>query len=431
MAQTLRVLGALTLLLGPLPAQTLPSVLSLEKAIETALSRHGEVEAAQAAVDASQGALRQAGYAPNPTFHFQTENWRFTGTPGFSPGQELDVFAFVSQPIETGGKKGQRVEFAAADRRIAEAQREVVRWKIRQDVKSAYLRVEAAQRKESLLRETRATFERLREYHETRVRLGAMPEVSLIKVELETEKVEMALSSAQLETERAKIDLLRAMGASDASPQFAIQETRATMPAAPWENPSFTGNLLEAAAASRPDVLLAEALVERARAAIGVQRAATRPDLTPYVGYKRTASYNTLIGGVSIPLPIRNRNTGAIEQAVAEVHQQEASLRATRARVQAEVAAALAGVRRRARMLTAVETRLMQRAQTTSQITLAAYQEGGIELLDVLDAQRSQIETGLLQSQILYDYQLSRIELEAAVGTDSVLFSGAGERAAN
>jgi cobalt-zinc-cadmium efflux system outer membrane protein len=258
-----------------------------------------------------------------------------------------------------------------------------------------------------------------------------MPEVSLIKVELETEKVEMALSSAELETERAKIDLLRAMGVNDASPQFAIQETRATMQVAPWENPSFTSELLEAAAANRPDVLLADALVERARAGIGVQRAAVRPDVTPYFGYKRSGPYNTLVGGVSLPLPLRNRNTGAIEQAVAEVHQHEASLRATRARVQAEVTAALAGVRRRARMLTAVETRLMQHAQTTSQITLAAYQEGGIELLDVLDAQRSQIETGLLQSQILYDYQLSRIELEAAVGRDTALFSGAGERAAN
>jgi outer membrane protein TolC len=99
--------------------------------------------------------------------------------------------------------------------------------------------------------------------------------------------------------------------------------------------------------------------------------------------------------------------------------------------VDAEVMAALAGVRRRAQMLIAVETRMMQRAQTTSQITLAAYQEGGIELLDVLDAQRSQIETGLLHSQILYDYQLSQIELEAAVGTDTALFPGAGERAAN
>ncbi len=429
--RTFPCLVLLTLAFNPAPAQTLPAVLSLDQALDTALSRHGEMEAAQAAVDATQGALRQAGYSPNPTLHFQTENWRFTGTPGFSPGQELDVFAFVSQPIETGGKKQQRVEFAAADRRIAEAQREVVRWRIRRDVRSAYLRAEAAQRKESLLQESRGTFERLRNYHEIRVDHGAMPEVNLIKVELEAEKVEMALAAAQMETERAKIDLLRAMGVSDPSQQFTIEDTRAAEPTASWDNPSFAASLLDAATANRPDMLLAEALVERARAATGVQRAAARPDVTPYFGYKRSGPYNTLVGGITLPLPLRNRNTGAIEQTIAEVHQQEASLRATRARVQAEVTAALAGVRRRARMLNAVETRLMQRAQTTSQITLAAYQEGGIELLEVLDAQRSQIETGLLRSQILYDYQLSRIELESAIGTDAVSLSGGVERAAN
>ncbi len=431
MAKTLRILGALTLLLGPVSAQTLPSVLLVNQAIEIALQRHGEIEASQAAIDGSQGAIRQASYSPNPTVHFQTENWRFTGTPGFSPGRDLDIFAFVTQTIETGGKKQRRVDFAEADRQIAEMERKAVQWKIRQDVKKAYLRVVAGQRKEELLTQSRDTFSRFRGYHETRVELGAMPEVDLIKVQLEEQKVEMTLASAEMETERAKIDLLRAMGVSGTSPGFTVRDTLTAPAAAGLANESLTDELLTAAVAHRPELLLAEALVNRARAAVSVKQAAARPDLTPYVGYKRTASYNTLIGGISIPLPIRDRNAGAIEQAVAEVHQREASLRAARAQVQAEVAAALAGVRRRARMLDAMENRMLPRAQTTSQITLAAYQEGGMQLLEVLDAQRSQNEVGLLHSQLLYDYQLSQIDLETAVGAEPVPVSRARERAAN
>jgi outer membrane protein TolC len=126
------------------------------------------------------------------------------------------------------------------------------------------------------------------------------------------------------------------------------------------------------------------------------------------------------VGGFSIPLPVRDKNTGAIEEALAEVRRQEALLRATEARVRAEVAAAVEGVRRRSEMLRSMETGVLERARETSQIALAAYQEGGVELLDVLDAQRAQNEIGLFYAQLLFDYQLGWVELETAAGTQSL-----------
>ena len=88
--------------------QAIPERLTLASAVEAALAQHGDIEAARQSVMARQGAERQAGLSPNPTVYFQTENWRFTGNPGFSAGQDLDLFAWVSQPIETGGKKRRR-----------------------------------------------------------------------------------------------------------------------------------------------------------------------------------------------------------------------------------------------------------------------------------------------------------------------------------
>lgn len=88
--------------------QTIPDKLTLAGAVEVALAQHGDVEAARQAVMARQGSERQAGLSPNPTVYFQTENWRFTGSPSFSPGEHLDLFAWVSQPTETAGKKRRR-----------------------------------------------------------------------------------------------------------------------------------------------------------------------------------------------------------------------------------------------------------------------------------------------------------------------------------
>jgi cobalt-zinc-cadmium efflux system outer membrane protein len=182
--------------------------------------------------------------------------------------------------------------------------------------------------------------------------------------------------------------------------------------------------------AHRAEILLGRAHLERARAAVDLQRSLARPDVTPYLGYKRTNLFHTLVGGFSIPLPVRNKNTGAIEEALAEVRRQEAVARAAEARVRAEVAAAVEAVRRRSEMLRSMETGMLERASETSQIALAAYQEGGAELLDVLDAQRAQNEIGLIYSRTLFDYQLSWVELETAAGTQSLSLPSEGTQTA-
>ena len=142
------------------------------------------------------------------------------------------------------------------------------------------------------------------------------------------------------------------------------------------------------------------------------------PNVTPYFVYKRTEGFNTLIGGVSLPLPTFSRNQGSIEEASAEVPQAEAALRATKARVRAEVVSAAKVAQRRVRMLSRIEKGMIDRAQETSRIVLAAYQEGATDLLNVTDAQRTENQFGLLYSQALADSTLSWVDLETAVGTE-------------
>jgi len=62
-ARTLLVSVGLTL---GLQAQSLPRTLKLDQAIELALSRHADLDAARAAIDARAGSTRQAGLSPNP-----------------------------------------------------------------------------------------------------------------------------------------------------------------------------------------------------------------------------------------------------------------------------------------------------------------------------------------------------------------------------
>jgi cobalt-zinc-cadmium efflux system outer membrane protein len=374
------------------------------------------MDAAREAINARIGAETQADKSPNPTLFLQSENWRFHGTPGFSAGNDLDLFAYVSQPIETAGKRARRVALAAEDRQVAELHREAASWRIRQEVKLAYWNAVSAGRFEAVLADRREAVKRLVDYHEVRVRLGAAAELDLIKVQLESEKLEMQYISAQTQSEQFRLELAGAMGVLNPASPTALREPELAdgTSMAPLED------LVETALSSRIELRLARAMIERARAQLSVQEASAKPDVTPYFGYKRTEGFNTLIGGVSVPLAVFDKKSGAIEQAASEVREMEAALRSAQARVRAEVTTAATLLRRRADMLSRINDRMLNRADETARVALAAYEEGGTELLSLIDAQRTRNEVGLLLAQASRDYALGWVDLENAVGTEEV-----------
>lgn len=397
-----------------LPAEEFPSDLTPTLAVERALSRHAALEAAAAGVEGVQSLVRQAGLRPNPAFSFQSENWRFGGSPGFQPGRELDLFAYLSQPIETASKRERRLSAVREEGKLAELEREGLSWRIRQEVKRAFWTAAGAARQAQLLADNRRYFTQVIDYHRVRVQEGAMAEADLMKVELEGERLQLAQRAAEADQERARLDLLRAMGEPPPVGAFRLVSDEAARPAAP---PSGSA-LVERARTQRTEVKLARAVIERARAQLGLQQALARPDWTVVLGYKRTAGYDTVLAGVTVPLPLHNRNQGNIGHSAAEIDRAQALLRAALAQVETELSAALTALRRRQEMLEQMQTGMLDRAEQGWRVALAAYQEGGIDLLRLLDAQRARHEVQLLHARTQQEYRVSWVDLETAVGEE-------------
>lgn len=389
---------------GQPPGRDLP----IEEAVRVALENRAELEAATFSVEAREAAARQASRAPNPTLSFQTENWRFADE--FSASRDVDFFVYASQRLETGGKRRLRTAAADSDRGVAQAEQAVLGWRVTNAVRGAWWRASAAAERARLLESSLESAAEMVRYHEVRVREGAAAEVDLLRVRVEQERRKSEAATAMAQAEQAKLALLREMAVAE---PFAVELTVrprvvATRPSNEW---------IPEALAARPDLSLQRALINRAQAAVEVQQARAKPDVTPYFGYKRTGALDTLIGGVSIPLPVRDRNLGGIDEALAEVKRQEALARAAEARVRAEVEAAAAELARRGEIVRSLETGVVEQAVETHRIAQAAYREEAVELLFVLDALRTRNEVELLYSQALFDYELSRERLLAVTAT--------------
>lgn len=383
--------------------------LTLADAVLQALRNHPQMLTAAARVEAAEGLRIQAGLGPNPRLILQSENTPFYGEPSFSYPRNADSYAFLAQTLETGRKRQRRVGLSTANVLRSELEQQLQRQQIVSRVSVAYWAAVGAERILGLLQQEATSFDRLVQFHRDRVREGAAPEVDLLRIEVERDRLVSSARTAALDAERTRVALYREMGKTDFPAVHFADEPSESHPVAPLS--------LDQVLSQRVEMKLAREGVEQARANLRLQEANATPDRDVQFGYKRTFGFNTLYAAVQIPLPVRNRNQGQIEAAAAEIKAAESSTAATEALVRAELETATKDYEARQKLLEETLRPMRDRADEVYRIVDAAYRETGSDILRLLDAERIKIETDLMFTRALSELQQSAVALETAQGS--------------
>jgi cobalt-zinc-cadmium efflux system outer membrane protein len=248
-------------------------------------------------------------------------------------------------------------------------------------------------------------------YNRTRVREGVVAEADLIRAEVERDRVlaESAMQEADLARARAELDTF--LGDSTGRDRA----TRVSYPSAPLRLPNASNM-------ERPDVRSSRERLRASEAGIGLERSMLIRQLGATIGAKQMMGSTSMIAGVSLPIPFFDQNRGEVGRATAE--RDAALLELTASRRMA--AGQLAGVGEAARILTeraaAMTARgdsgYLARAEQAKRITLGAYREGAVPLLQVLDAARAWNEARLAYYDLLFAQHQSALELLFASGVD-------------
>ena len=318
------------------------------------------------------------------------------------------------QPLDVLGKRGRRVD--AAQQTVVRIQAEYDLAKLRtvRDVKLAYWAALGARQSRDLLKSTVANFQQIVDYNTARLRVGTIAEQDVLRVQLEGERLAITANLAALRASRAEADLLRQIG--DAS---AVSVTLTESLDAVGEMPPATTDTV---LMQRPEMKIARASLEEARARARLQDALARPDLTLTYGYKRTqlpdtaVAANTSIAAIAVRLPLFDRNAGNRAAASAETRRQEALLAATQLDVLADYRAVSQEYALRHTEVVGTLQPLREHAANISSIAQAVYIQAGGDLLRLLDAQRSRLDADLAWVEGMVDYQQSIVNLEAAEG---------------
>jgi len=388
------------------------SRLSLQEAVDSALQSRASLKAEQERVDAAEGVRKQAALLPNPEFQFQNENLR----PGQTYTRDVDTLAMINQPLDVLGKRKQRIALAGDGVNRAQADYEMARWRLVARVKMAYWNARGLQEVRDVLRNAVGSFQKIVSYHAAQLSVGAIAEQDILRVRLESERLSINADLAALDASRARADLLREMGETEFTDYVLSEPLDLDVQATPLG--------VEQALAQRVEIKAARAALEQARSNAKLQDISARPDLNLTYGYKRTqlpdalTGVNTAIFSVRITLPSTDKNQGNRMAAAAEIRRQQDLLAAAAAEVRADYYSALQEYQmRRTEFLTALQP-LREHAATISQIATAAYAEGGVDLLRLLDAERARLDAELAWTRGLADYRQSIAKLEAAEGVN-------------
>jgi cobalt-zinc-cadmium efflux system outer membrane protein len=122
--------------------------------------------------------------------------------------------------------------------------------------------------------------------------------------------------------------------------------------------------------------------------------------------------------GLSIPLPVFDRNQGGIAQSEAAIGTAEADLRKTILQAKNDVNVAFKTLMQSRRLVEAYQAGVLDDARSSLSIMEAAYQRGGATILDLLDASRTAAAVQLNYVDALGSYQRTLFQLESAVGKE-------------
>jgi len=391
-------------------SRQLPLRLSFQAVADAYLRNNLDLQAARYRLERSKADQIAATLRPNPTLSVAAENLAISGpTPA---GRLYEVGATYTETIELGGKKDLRERAANATVSAAEAQFEDTMRRGVAEVTRLYLDALLARYGVEIAMENRQTFEQLVQFNRARFQEGAIPEVELIKVQLERVKFDSGVKQAEVSLRLATIRLLEKL-AAPVSEAAAIDGELVFRPL----NLDLAA-LRQSALNDRSDIRAVLAEVNAAKERLALERGRAALDISPFAGYKRVGSDNTLLFGVSVPLKVRDRNEGEIARAMADVGLAETKLQSTRNHALAEVESAYAGLQAARELLETFQNELLQQADESRAITIAAYEEGGTELLPVLEAQRTRSEVRQHYFKTLFDYQASLVPLQLAVGRE-------------
>ena len=445
----------------PPPFQEPTADLTLATAMGLALEHSPQLAVFDWGIRAAEARGLQAKLLPNPEISFEVEdiglnsgNGTTTRTQTIRPGNGWSIEQSIESPslsgveealytvrlsqlVELGGKRTQRVAEAHEQLNVARWDYEVARVEVLALVGERFIDVLEAQERVHLLQQVLDLAQQVENTTQNLVTAGKLSMLELKRAEIETAKARIDVEKARNSLTTARIKLAATWGAT--LPRFAQAQGHLTDPHSPPPLETISMRL-----ANHPILKRWAAELNHRETIVSVEQSKRHPDIRVEAGLRTqkqgnqessttalasdgvsfsrshdtatSSNANQLVLGLSIPLPFFDRNQGAILEAKQRVAQAQASKHAAVLETESELAALHALLTDSYHEIRAVEEQVIPKSMEAFTGIQEGYRQGKFGFIEVLDAQKVLYEGRQKRLTALATHHKTIIKMEYLLG---------------
>ena len=381
---------------------------TIEELEAVAINSHPSIALARAQVDAVRGQYVQAGLPFNPVLQLQADE----------VGNEDDAGLHtvnISQQFVTANKLDLARQVQAHAIEKQQAQLRLTELRVLTNLRAAYAITLVAQERVRLTDELVELADQSIESVEALYEAEEVSKVSVLQARIEAKKTQIAAEVAETALAAQRRSLAAAAGIQNLNAARLVGAVEQGMVSQPWET------LISEIQAASPELAAGGSELERARWALQHACASAVPNVTGQIGLGRDAATDDVFTtvGVSIPLPVRNRNQGNIRAARANVRVAEASIEQTRVSLESRLAVAVGRYETARRRYTSLREKILPDAEETFTLSQEAFEVGESSYLELMAAQRTLIDTRLQVLEAIGQARLAMVEIDGLLVTIS------------
>jgi outer membrane protein, heavy metal efflux system len=418
-----------------IPEPDIPTVLTLEGALQIFRARGLDLLIAEAQIESAAGDVSAAGAIANPSIgggyyrSFFAKGLYETNQGWFaSVGDSNAIVDALS------GKRHLRVHTAEAALAAAKMQRADADRTLGLEVEQQYFQAVLAAASLDFAREVATDANATFQLNQVRYKAGAISEVDLARIEAAKLEADQAVDGALQALRQSKVALAFLLGQRRAFADFTIESHQLHFTAPAGLETATPDALVQRAIDARPDLRAQDRQRERATSSAALARRQRFPDVGVDLQYQQEGSGDTppktgpgsqgsitpptLTLGITSTLPLFYQQQGEIKRADADVRLQEVTLAKTRAQIVSDVESSFDAYRTSERLVRRMEDRLLDRAKRSRDLVELQYKKGAASLLEYLDARRTYIATNLEYLQDLTGWWNAYFQLQAATASE-------------
>jgi cobalt-zinc-cadmium efflux system outer membrane protein len=395
-------------------------VVTLGQALSLALKNNPELAALSWEVRTGEAKTLQASLYTNPEIEVEVENFGGSREGEENPDGTVDknrrfdgaeTTITLSQLIELGGKRSKRKQVAAIERDLLGWDYEAKRLDIITEVRKAFIDLLAMQERLSLMENLVQLSGKVYTTVSERVKAGKVSPV-------EETKAKVALLIIRIEQERVRRDLevaRKRLAGTWGSTSPVFQKVKGDLEAI-TSIPPFEDLINRVS--QNPDIARWTTEYKQRQAALDEEKTNRLPDLTIGGGvrYLDESEDQTFIMGLSIPLPLLDRNQGGVLEARYRIDKAKEESNVVEVTVATALHEAYQVLSTAFVEVSTLSNDVLSGAQSAFDAENEGYREGKFGYLDVLDAQRTLFDVKGQYIEALARYHNAVATVERLIG---------------